>query len=87
MSTLEDKIKALETELEEYVSLPLAERLMPTTAALIASTRADLTELRRQAAASSAAAAASGKHSSPSVLSRLVMLTRIYNYIQTICIV
>jgi hypothetical protein len=85
MSTLEDKINALETELEEYASLPLAERAQWKE--VITARSADLTELRRQAAAASAAAAASGKHSSPSVLSRLVLLTRIYNYIQTICIV
>jgi hypothetical protein len=85
MSTLEDEIKALKTELEEYASLPLAERAQWKE--VITSTRATLNRLLDAQAAASAAAAASGKHSSPSVLSRLVLLTRIYNYIQTICIV
>ena len=70
MSTLEDKIAALEAELAEYAALPLADRLIPTTAALITAARNNLTELLRaqNAAASSAASTeARGKHLPPSL--------------------
>ena len=57
MSTpLQDKIDALEAELGEYAALPLVDRLIPSTAALITATENRLTELiRRQAAAASEA--------------------------------
>ena len=70
MSTpLQEEIDALKAELREYESLPLAERAQWKE--VIAATRADLTELRRQAAAaassSTAATEARGKHISPSL--------------------
>jgi hypothetical protein len=42
MSTPEQKIAALETELAEYEGLTLEHRLVPSTAALITATRQTL---------------------------------------------
>ena len=68
MSILKDKISALEAEFAEYAALPLADRLIPTTAALISERRRTLNELlRAQTAVASAAAStgAVGKHLFP----------------------
>jgi hypothetical protein len=57
MSTLEDKIAALEAELAQYATMSITDRLISTTAALITAKENRLTELLRaqNAAASSAA--------------------------------
>ena len=69
MSTpLQEKIDALEAELSEYAALPLAERLIPSTAALITAKENRLIKLlEAQAPASSSAPAteARGKHFIP----------------------
>lgn len=73
MSTFEDEINALEAELEEYEYLPLAERAQRKE--VIAATRTDLTELRRQAAAASAASTrVAGKHLLSSLWPLFVLL-------------
>ena len=65
MSTLKDRIAALEAELAEYAALPLTDRLVPTTAALITATENILTELLR--AQNAAASSAECKHLLPSL--------------------
>jgi hypothetical protein len=79
MSTpLQDKIDALEAELREYTALPLADRLVPSTAALIAAKVTCLNKhLDAQAAAassSSTATEARGKHLSPSFLYTVALI-------------
>ena len=68
MSTLEDKIAALEAELAEYAALPLAGRAQWKE--VITAARNNLTELLRAqntAASSASSTEARGKHLPPSL--------------------
>ena len=71
MSTPEqEEINALKAELAEYAALSLADRLIPTTAALITAKQNGLNKLleAQNAAASSAASTeVQGKHLLPSL--------------------
>jgi hypothetical protein len=63
----QDEINALKAEIAEYAALSLAERLIPTTAALITAKQNTLTELlKAQATATTnpSAAVTRGEHTS-----------------------
>ena len=65
MSTpLQEEIDALRAKIDEYESLPLADRLIPSTAALITAKQKTLNRLLE---AQAAATEARGKHLSPSL--------------------
>ena len=72
MSTPEQhKINALEAELAEYAALPLADRLIPSTAALITAKENRLTRLLDAQAAS---AAASSEDGMPNFITTLILI-------------